>query len=417
MEIPVQPYRGVLRLGNDVRGVDPHASAPRIVKHAMTSENKTRGVAVLGFVALAAFLLAAAPGARGQVSRYLGSITAINGDTLTVRTDAGDVHQVQVPTTAALKRIAPGEKDLTKAESLDFSSLAVGDRVLVTLDPNFTGAPPQAARIIAIKQADVAKKQEAENAAWNQGVHGLVKSFDATTGVIVVTTRMGSITQNVNVNTSAATVLKRYVPGSVRFDEAQPAPIGAIHPGDQLWARGTTNADETAIAAVGVVSGSFRSIPGTVISIDTAASTVTVTGLSTKKPVTVRISADAQLRRLDDNVAAMLAVRLKGNPAAGGGRAANGGGGGGGGGQRSFNQGGGAGPGRMDLETTLERAPQIQLGALKKSDAVMIVATEDASGLNAVNLLAGVEPLLEAPEAQDLLSSWSLSSGEGEAAQ
>ena len=395
----------------------PGTNAPRPWSmKSMRSESKTRGFAVLGIVTLATFLLAGAPGARAQVPRYLGSITAINGDTLTVKTDASDVHQVQVPATAALKRIAPGQTDLSKAEPLDFSSLAVGDRVLVTLDPNAAGGTPQAARIIAIKQADVAQKQEAENVAWNQGVHGLVKSVDATTGVIVVTTRMGSITQNVNVNTSAATVLKRYVPGSVRFDEAQPAPIGAIHSGDQLWARGTRNADGTAIAADGVVSGGFRSIPGTVISTDTAASTVTVKDLSTKKPVTVRISADAQLRRLDDNVATMLAARLKGNPAGGGGRAAYGGGGGGGG-QRSFNQGGGAGPGRMDLETTLERAPQIQLGALKKSDAVMIVATEDASGLNAVKLLAGVEPLLEAPEAQDLLSSWSLSSGEGEAAQ
>ncbi|MGD0345110.1 MAG: DUF5666 domain-containing protein [Terracidiphilus sp.] len=380
----------------------------------MRSESKTRGFAVLGVAALAVFLLAGAPGACAQVSRYLGSITAINGDTLTVKTDAGDVHQVQVPATAALKRVAPGQTDLSKAEPLVFSSLAVGDRVLVTLDPNATGGTPQAARIIAIKQADVAKKQEAENAAWNQGVHGLVKSVDATTGVIVVTTRMGPITKDVTVNTSAATVFKRYAPGSVVFDQAQPAPIGAIQTGDQLWARGTRNADGSALAADGVVSGSFRSIPGTVIATDTSASTVTVKDLSTKKPVTVRISADAQLRRLDDNVASMLAVRLKGNPAGGGGRAANGGGGGG---QRTFNQGGGAGAGRMDLESILERAPQIQLGALKKGDAVMIVATEDASGLSAVKLLAGVEPLLEAPEAADLLSSWSLSSGEGEAAQ
>jgi uncharacterized membrane protein YgcG len=400
----------------------------------MRNESKTRGFVVLGVVALAAFLLASAPGARAQVMRYLGSITAINGDTLTVKTDAGDVHQVEVPATAVLKRIAPGEKDLSKAEPLEYSGLDVGDRVLVTLDPNFTGAPPQAARIIAIKQADVARKQEAENAAWNQGVHGLVKSVDATTGVIVVTTRMVPITKDVTVNTTAATVLKRYALGSVVFDQAQPAPIGAIHPGDQLWARGTKNADGTAIAADGVVSGSFRSIPGTVISTDVAASTVTVKNLSTKKPVTVRISADAQLRRLDDTVANAIAAGLRGNSAGGGGRGAYGGGGatnggtgggqrsfnqggGSGGGQRTFSQGGGAGRGRMDLETILERAPQIQLAALKKNDAVMIVATEDASGLSAVKLLAGVEPLLEAPEAQDLLSSWSLSSGEGEAAQ
>lgn len=397
----------------------------------MRSESKTRGFAVLGVVALAAFLLAAAQGARAQVTRYLGSITAISGDTLTVKTDAGDAHQVQVPATAILKRIEPGEKDLSKAEPLDFSSLAVGDRVLVTLDPNFTGSPSQAARIIAIKQADVAKRQEEEKAAWNQGVHGLVKSVDPATGVIVVSTRVGPITKEVTVNTTAATVLKRYAPGSVVFDQAQPAPISAIHRGDQLWARGSKSADGSAIAADGVVSGSFRSIPGTVISTDASASTVTVKDLSTKKPVTVRISSDAQLRRLDDNVATRIAAGLKGNPANGGGRAAYGGGGGNGqGGQRTFNQGGGSGSGprtfnqaggpgggRMDLETILERAPQIQLSALKKGDAVMIVATEDASGLNAVKLLAGVEPLLEAPEAQDLLSNWSLSSGEAEAVQ
>jgi len=384
----------------------------------MRIERKSRGSSVAGVVALAALLLAAAPVASAQLMRYLGSITTIDGNTLTVKTDAGDVHQVQVPTTATLKRVAPGQTDLTKADPLDFGSLAVGDRVLVTLDPNITSGTPQAARIIAIKQADVTKKQEAENAEWSQGVRGLVKSVDTATGVIVVTTRIGPLTKDITVNTTKATVLKRYAPGSVAFDQAQPAPISAIQPGDQLSARGTKSADGTAIAADGVITGTFRSIPGTVISIDTAASTVTVRDLSAKKtapPVTVRIAADVQLRRLDDTMATSLAARLKGNSAGGGARGGNGGGGGGG--QRTFNQGGGAGPGRMDLETILDRAPQIQLGALKKNDAVMIVATEDASGLSAVKLLAGVEPLLEAPEAADLLSSWSLSSGEGEGAQ
>lgn len=376
----------------------------------MRRNDKTRGMAALGAIALAAFLLAAVSAAGAQTMRYLGSITVINGDTLTVKTDAGDVHEVQVPGTAILKRIAPGEKDLSKAEPLDFSSLEVGDRVLVTLDPNFTGSPSHAARIIAIKQADVAKEHEAEAAAWSQGVHGLVKSVDPATGIIVVTTRMGPITRDVTVSTTASTVLKRYAPGSVRFEDAQPAPITAIHPGDQLSSRGTRNADGTAFAADHIITGTFRSIPGTVISVDTTASTITVKDLSTKKPVTVRAAADVQLRRLDDNVATMMAARLKGNAS---GRGA----GSGGGAPRAFSQGGGQGGGRMDLETIMERAPQIQLGTLKKGDAVMIVATEDASGLNMVKLLAGVEPLLEAPDAQDLLSSWSLSSGEGEAAQ
>src|SRR5579863_9012591 len=392
----------------------------------MRRENKLRAISVFGFATLV-FLLLASAGTRAQTTRYLGSIAAVSGDTLTVKTDAGDTHQIVVPTDAILKRIAPGERDLTKAEPIDFASLAVGDRVLLTLDPNFTGTPPHALRIVAIKQADVEKKQEAESAAWNEGVHGLVKSVDSANGIIVVTIRVGTANKEITAHTTPTTVLKRYAPGSVRFDQAQPAPFSAIRSGDQLWARGTKDADGSAIAADGVVSGTFRSIPGTVISADASASTLTLKDLATKKSATVRITSDAQLRRLDDKVAAFLAARLKGNPTGAGG-AAPGSGAGASGGQHNWSQAGGnggrhawgqgrVGGGRMDLETILERAPAIQLGDLKKGDAVMIVATEDASGLSAVKLLAGVEPLLEAPEAQDLLSSWSLSNGESEAAQ
>ncbi len=377
-------------------------------------------VAAVRQTALAVLLLAATTAIPAQTVRYLGTVTAISGDMLTVKTDAGDVRQVRVPSTALLKRIEPGQTDLSKAVPLDYGSIAAGDRVLVTLDPNATGGTPQATRIIAIKKADVTKMQEDQTQAWNQGVHGLVKSVDPASGVILVNVRVGTVTKEVTVNTTKDTVLKRYAPGSVVFDQAQPAPIDAIHVGDQLWARGSKNADGTAIAADGVVSGSFRSIPGTILSTDTAASTITVKDLVTKKPVTIHITADAQLRRLDSTLATRLAARLKGNQAGSGGRSAYNGPGGGsssgnGGMQRSFSQAGGGGGG--DLETILERAPVIQLASLEKGEAVMIVATEDASGVNAIKLLAGVEPLLEAPEAQDLLSSWSLSQGESEAAQ
>ena len=389
-----------------------------------------------GLVALAALLVAVsvalgplvfAPLAHAQtqpapVTRYLGTVTAISGDILTVKTDAGQVNTVEVPSSAQLKRIAPGQTDLSKAEALDFGSIAVGDRVLVNLDPNAAGGTPQALRVIAIKQADVAQKQQTETAQWTQGVHGLVKSVDAAAGVIQVNVRVGAVTKAVAVNTTSATVLKRYAPGSVRFDQALPAPITSIQTGDQLWARGTKSADGSSIAADGIVSGSFLSIAGTILATDTTASTVTVKDLATKKPVTVHITGDAQLQRLPDTMATILAARLKsgagggtgGGQGAGGTGQAGSGAGNSGGAPRNFNQAGGGG-GRMDLETVLERAPVIQLGSLQKGEAVMIVATEDASGVSAVKLLAGVEPLLEAPQAQDLLSNWSLSSGDSAA--
>jgi hypothetical protein len=386
-----------------------------VEQNVMFTVRKMRGSTVSVLAALTMVFAGTAPAARAQAqaTHYLGSITAINGDTLTVKTDAGDTHQVQVPSTAQLKRIEPGQTDLSKAEPLEFGSLAAGDRVLVNLDPNATSGTPQALRIVAIKHADVAKMQQAEIDAWNQGVHGLVKSVDPATGLIVVSMRAGTATKDVNVNTTKATALKRYAPGSVRFDQTQPAPIDAIQKGDQLWARGTKSADGNSIAADGVVSGTFRSIPGTILSVDTTGSSVSVKDLATKKPVTVKLTPDSQLRQLDPNVATFLAARVKGNA---------GGPGGAGGMRRGGGPGGNAGPGgggqgRMDPETMLDRAPAIQIGTLKKGDAVMIVATEDASGLNAIKLLSGVEALLEAPEAQDLLSSWSLDQGSPDAGQ
>jgi hypothetical protein len=382
----------------------------------MKNGPKLRVAAVLG---LAAWLLAAAPIAQAQAAaaHYLGSITAINGDTLTVKTDQGDVHQVQVPSSALLKRVEPGQSNLSNAETIEFSSLAVGDRVLVNIDPNATGTTPQAARVVAIKQADVAKKQQAEAAAWNQGVHGLVKSVDTSAGVIVVNTRVGPVTKVVTVNTTQATSLKRYAPGSVSFSQAQPAPITAIHTGDQIFVLGTKNADGATIAAQGVVSGSFRSIAGTILSVDATGSNLTVKDLATKKPVTVHITADSQLRKLDDRRAKAIAARLNGNQSGAGNRPGGQGAGGGGGGQQGFRQGGGGAAGGGDLESILDHADAVQLASLQKDEAVMIVATEDSTGVNAIKLLAGVEPLLEAPEAQDLLASWSLSQGAPDAGQ
>jgi hypothetical protein len=386
-------------------------------------------------MALLATATLIAPAAWGQApARFIGTITSIGGTTLTVKTDAGQSYQVEVPAGAAIKRIAPGEKDLTKAAAMQFSDLAVGDRALVKLD---LGAPPgtsQALQIIAVKQADVAEKQQKDREDWQRnGVGGLVKSVDPGSGVIVLSSGSGTTAKTITVHTTKATMLKRYAPASVRFDAAVPAPIDAIHPGDQLRARGTRSADGASIDAEEVVSGTFRNISGTITSTDSAASTLVVKDLTTKKQVTIHITPDVQMRRLPERMATMLAARLTGTSGGGGGRS-NGGaqqarggagstppaGNGQGGGQASGGQwpgqGGGQGGGGGDPQQMLNRAPTIQIADLKKGDAVMVVSTDGATDVTAITLVAGVEPLLEAPEAsQSLLNNWSMGGGTGAA--
>jgi ribosomal protein L24 len=282
-----------------------------------------------------------------------------------------------------------------------------------------------------------------------------VGAVEATAGTITVSTSALGANKNVLVHVSKNTVLRRYAPGSVKFDDAQPAPLDQIKSGDQLRARGQRSADGGELTADEVVSGSFRNISGTINSIDTGASTITVQDLTTKKPVVVKIADTAQLRKLPAPMAQRIAARLKGGsgdaqasdgaaggagapsapagttpagnagaraPAPAGGSALEqksgdsggqrGAGGANGGGGRS-----GAGGQGGDLQQAISRMPASNLSDLQKGDAVMIVATSDsgASGsVVAITLLSGVEPILQAsPSGQSILTPWSMSSAPG----
>ncbi len=348
--------------------------------------------------------------AHAQASpHFLGTISAINGNTLTVKTAQGD-RTVEVPSTAQLMRIEPGQTNLSGAVKMSFNELAVGDRVLVSLDPS--ASTPQALLIIAIKHEALAQRQQEEREEWKlHGVGGLVKSVDPATGAIVLAAGTGLVTRTLTIHTTHATVLKRYARASVNYELARPAPITAIHPGDQLMARGPQNANGTEMTAVEVVSGSFRNISGLIISLDPGNSTMVVKDLATKKLVTIHVPASAQMRRLPERMAEMLAMRLNRDGSGSGAGSAYAGRPNGGGGYMRGGEGpkGQGGRGQMTPEQLLSRAPSIHLTDLKKGEAVMLVSTPGTSEVTAITVVAGVEPLLQAPASQDLLASWSMS--------
>jgi hypothetical protein len=241
--------------------------------------------------------------------------------------------------------------------------------------------------------------------------------------------------KSVAVHVSKDTILRRYALDSVKFDDAKPAPLEHIKPGDQLRARGTRSPDGAEFTADEIVSGTFRNLAGTISALDTSAGTITVQDLVAKKSFTVRITPDSQLRKLPPPMAQRIAARLKGTssdapsstatpggtgPAANadqamkpsGAPAAGSSAGGSGGIGRPV------GEGAADLQQMIGRMPPATLADLQKGDAVMVVATEGgAGGLSTViTLLGGVEPILEAApknSASTILSPWSLSGGGG----
>jgi hypothetical protein len=353
-------------------------------------------------------------------------------------TDAGTDVTILVQDATKLVRIAPGQKDLKDAAPIQLQDVQVGDRILVRGKVADDGRSVLAASVIAMKKEDISQKQASDREEWQKhGAGGLVSSVDPATNTIIVSLPAIGEKKNLTVHVSKDTIMRRYAPDSVKFDDAKPSTLDQIKPGDQLRARGSRNTDGTDLTAVEVVSGTFRNIAGTISAIDASASTVTLQDLTTKKPVTVKITSESQLRKLPPQMAQRIAMRLKGTPAEAATPAADGAAGpanapqnpnprgsrtGGPGAGGPDGMGRPAGNGSPDLQQTINRMPPATLSDLQKGDAVMLVATEGGRGgmPTAITLLGGVEPILQASpnsNASTILSPWSLgSSAGGEAA-
>jgi hypothetical protein len=358
-------------------------------------------------------------------TRRIGAIKAINGAVVTLTPDSGPDINITVQATTRILRIAPGEKDLKNATPIQLQDLQVGDRILVAGKASDDNLSLEASTVVVVTHSDLEARHQQDLQDWQKrGVDGLAKAVDPAAGTVTISVR----SKDVVIHTTSATVIRRYAPDSVKFDDAKPGTLQQIHPGDQVRARGDRSADGGELAADEIVSGIFPGIAGTVVSADASSSTLSVHDLLANKTVVVKITPDSQLRHLTPEMAQMIAARLKGGaagaaPGAASGSATNG---------QAAHPGsapgataaGGAGAngrpgGSPDVQRMLSHAPATTLADLHKGDAVIILSTEGTAGVGTViTLVSGVEPILQAaPGASSaaMLTPWSMSAPSGDA--
>ena len=375
----------------------------------------------------------AAGGAQSTVAQSVGTVKAINGNVLTLALDAGTDVTVNVTDTTRMVQVAPGQRDLRAAPAIHVSDLQVGDRIIVRSRASDDPKSITALGIMAMKRTDVDAKKKQDLSDWQKsGVGGLVKAVDPASGTITIAgPAVAGVAKTTVIHTTKATILRRYAPDSVKFDDAKAAPIEQIKPGDQLRARGEKSADGDEFTAAEIVSGTFRNIAGTIISVDQATKTINVNDLIGKKAMVVKISDESQLKKLSPEMAQRIAMRFRNGGAntAGGGGAGGGNGGagngasgaapaggvnGGGGSAAGGSAAGGAGGGRADFQQLVNRLPAATITDFQKGDAVLVVSTQgtDTGGVTAITLLGGVEPVLAAAAGVSgqavTLSPWSL---------
>ncbi len=360
---------------------------------------------------------------QAGVVRPVGTISQIKGNAITLKADNGTEVNILVQDPARLLRTAPGQQDLKDATSITLQDLQAGDRILVRGRLGDDGKSVLAVSVIAMKKTDLAEKHQHDLQDWQRrGIGGLVKAVDPAAGTATVSVMGPTGSTSVTVKTTKATMVRRYAPDSVKFDEAKPGTVAEIKVGDQLRARGAKNSDNTELIADEIVSGNFRNIAGLITSVDASKNTITLNDLATKKPVTVHITNDSEMHVLPQMIAVGLARRLKGGAAgeSNGQPAAPTGAPAGASEQAATpGQSGGQRRGGGDMGQMMSRLPAMKFEELTKGSAVMIVTTagSETTDATAITLLSGVEPILTASPngsgAASLLTPWSLSKNGG----
>jgi hypothetical protein len=376
------------------------------------------------------------------------------------------VNVVVQPTTRLL-RIAPGEKNLKNATPLQLQDLQVGDRILVGGQASDDAKSVAASTIVVMARTDLEAHHQQELQDWQKrGIGGLVSAADPAAGTVTISVSNLMGKKSIVIHTTKDTVIRRYAPDSVKFEDAKTSSLQQIQPGDQLRARGDRIADGTELNAEEIVTGVFRNIVGTINSVDATSGDVSVQDVLTKKAVMVKVAGTSELHKLPPETAQRFAMRLKGasgiaglpggggagsggasagaagsgaNPPASatGGAAANtpsnaqgapaaGSAGGAWRGGNGAGAGGAAGAGTRpaggsDFQQMLSHTPAVAVADLHKGDAVVILATEGTPTIpsTVITLVGGVEAILQAaPSASQamMLAPWSLGgapAGEG----
>jgi co-chaperonin GroES (HSP10) len=295
--------------------------------------------------------------------RMVGTVASIAPDksTLEIKGQDGQIVTVHLTAETILQRVAPGEKSLKNAETIQAADIAQGDKVLVNSD----SATASARRLVVMPAAAIAKHDEADRMAWTtQGVSGIVAVKTGDDLTLRLRSMQGDTQAHVIV--SAATRFRKYTADSVRYSDAKASSLAEVQAGDQLRARGDKSADGLKVTADEIVFGTFVTKAGTITAIDADHKSVAIKELNTNKPFNVKLTTDSQLKQMPDFGAMFAGGMPEGGtpPSVAGG-----------GGMRPLMMGGGKVP---DLAQMIERMPSLALNAVKVGDTVVMSSTKGA---------------------------------------
>jgi hypothetical protein len=224
--------------------------------------------------------------------------------------------------------------------------------------------------------SDITKRNEADSLDWTKrGIAGVVSAKTGNTLTLKKRGLTGEIIMTVTVDDKTA--YRRYNTDSVKFKDAGISKLDVVSVGDQLRARGVKSEDGLKVSAEEVVFGTFVTKAGTITAINP--DSITVTEIGTNKPLTIKFTADSQIKKMPNMAGMMGRGGAPGGAPQGGGPPA-------GGAQRM-----------PDMSQMVERMPAAKLDELKPGEKIVVSSTKGAKPdeVTAIMLLGNADMLIQ----------------------
>jgi hypothetical protein len=365
-------------------------------------------------IALLSATFASAQATTVKPSTLIGNVVSINATTIALKTKDAEIA-VMLTDKTEFKRVPPGKPSLSAATPSSASEIAVGDGLVVTgiLSDDKRSIPARA--VYLMTSSDISQQKQADAQRWaTRGISGRVATANADTGQLSIEVRGLTGTQTITVTPKPAAKFRKYKQDSIQYSEALESKFADIQSGDMIRALGDRSSDGLSFAAEEIVTGAFKTVVGTIKSVDTATNQIVVTELQTNKDVIVSVGNGSALKRIPEEMSQRMSQmgggagspagqpgtqsggRPGGVPPAGGQPA------GPGQPQGGPGRGGMGGGARGGIDDMFERFPVITAAELKVGDMIAVSSSKSAAtdNITAIKLLAGVEPFVRAGQAQ-----------------
>lgn len=342
---------------------------------------------------------------KNNSGRALGEVTAIDQSAgqLTLKTDQGETVAIVVNEKSAYLRVPPGESTLEKAVKSSLAEIRVGDRVAARGQGSDSNKLIVARQLLIMSKTEIVREHERGRLEWQRrGIAGIVTSLNPEKREIALQMRGAEGVRQILVVAGERVNFRRYASDSVRFSDARLSSFKDLQPGDLVRALGNKNAEQTRFDAEEIVSGSFKTVGGTVSAVNPATNEIKISQLGTLQPLTIVVNPNSMIRRLPPPLAAALfpkgqsgsgqpppTVNANATQSSGAAKTAAGDGAG----NRPRADGG------EDLLETLERLPALALDTVKPGEIIVVSGTRgaDASRVTAILFLTGLNAVLAPP--------------------